>query len=59
MAYEEVLEMGIFPATILLAIDGSKEAELAAMKAVDLANSTDSELHVVTRRAGTQLPCGG
>ena len=39
--------MSIFPTTILLAIDDSKEAELAAMKAVDLADSTDSELHVV------------
>ncbi len=47
MAYEEVLDMGIFPTTILLAIDDSEEADLAAMKAVDLADSTDSELHVV------------
>ena len=39
--------MGIFPTTILLAIDDSKEAEPAAMKAVDLAESTDSELYVV------------
>ena len=39
--------MGIFPTTILLAIDDSEEAELAAMKAVDLAESTDSELYVV------------
>ena len=39
--------MGIFPTTILLAIDDSEEAELAAMKAVDLADSTDSELYVV------------
>ena len=39
--------MGIFPTKILLAIDDSEEAELAAMKAVDLADSTDSELYVV------------
>ncbi len=40
--------MSIFPARILLATDGSEEAELAARTAVDLANSTDSELHLVT-----------
>jgi nucleotide-binding universal stress UspA family protein len=39
--------MSIFPTTILLAIDGSGEAELAATTAVDLAKSTNSELHVV------------
>jgi nucleotide-binding universal stress UspA family protein len=39
--------MSIFPATILLATDGSKEAQLAAITAADLAKSTDSELHVV------------
>ena len=39
--------MGIFPTKIVLAIDDSEEAELAAMKAVDLADSTDSELYVV------------
>lgn len=39
--------MGIFPTRILLAIDDSKEAELAAIKAVDLADITDSELYVV------------
>src|SRR5215217_2120088 len=39
--------MGIFPTRILLAIDGSEEAELAALRAVDLAQRTDSELHVV------------
>ena len=39
--------MSIFPTKILLAIDDSEEAELAALRAVDLANSTDSELHVV------------
>jgi nucleotide-binding universal stress UspA family protein len=39
--------VGIFPTTVLLAIDDSEEAELAAMKAADLADSTDSELYVV------------
>ena len=38
--------MSIFPRRILLATDGSKEAELAALRAVDLADATDSELHV-------------
>ena len=40
--------MSIFPTTILLATDGSEEAELARTTAVDEANSTNSELHVVT-----------
>jgi nucleotide-binding universal stress UspA family protein len=40
--------MSIFPTTILLATDGSKEAELAARTAVDISTSTNSELHVVT-----------
>jgi nucleotide-binding universal stress UspA family protein len=44
--------MSIFPTTILLATDGSKEAELARTTAVDLANSTNSELHVVTVSPG-------
>lgn len=39
--------MSIFPTTILLAADGSAEARLAATTAADLANRTDSELHVV------------
>ena len=39
--------MSIFPTRILLATDGSEEAELAATKAVVLADATDSELHVV------------
>ena len=39
--------MGIIPARILLAIDDSKEAELATRRAVDLAGGTGSELHVV------------
>jgi nucleotide-binding universal stress UspA family protein len=39
--------MSIFPTKILLATDGSEEAELAAQTAADLADKTDSELHVV------------
>jgi nucleotide-binding universal stress UspA family protein len=39
--------MSIFPTKILLATDGSEEAELAALRAVDIAEKTDSELHVV------------
>ena len=39
--------MSIFPTTILLATDGSREAELAATTAAALAKGTDSELHVV------------
>ena len=39
--------MSIFPAKILVATDGSKEAELAATTAADLAQKTGSELHVV------------
>src|ERR687898_2916408 len=46
-ARKEALEMGLFPTRILLATDGSEEAELAALRAVELAESTDSELHVV------------
>ena len=39
--------MSICPTRILLATDGSEEAELAALRAVELAQRTDSELHVV------------
>jgi nucleotide-binding universal stress UspA family protein len=39
--------MSIFPTKILLATDGSREAELAARTAADLAQKTDSELHVL------------
>jgi len=39
--------MSIFPTKILLATDGSEEAELALLTAVDLADRTDSELHVI------------
>ena len=40
--------MSIFPTKILLACDGSREADLAAKTAADLANSTNSELHLIT-----------
>jgi nucleotide-binding universal stress UspA family protein len=39
--------MSIFPTKILLAIDGSKEAQLAFVSAADLSEKTGSELHVV------------
>ncbi len=38
--------MSIFPTKILLATDGSMDANLAARTAVDLADKTGSELHV-------------
>jgi nucleotide-binding universal stress UspA family protein len=44
--------MSIFPTKVLLATDGSPDAELALTSAVDLANSTSSELHVVTVAPG-------
>jgi nucleotide-binding universal stress UspA family protein len=40
--------MSIFPTTILLATDGSQEAKLAATTAADLAERTNSELHLIT-----------
>ena len=39
--------MSIFPTRILVATDGSREAQLALTTAADLAKSTDSELHVL------------
>jgi nucleotide-binding universal stress UspA family protein len=39
--------MTIFPTRILLATDGSREAELAGQTAADLAQKTGSELHMV------------
>src|SRR5215208_2711630 len=46
--------MSIFPTTILLATDGSEEAQLAATTATDLAEKTNSELHLIT--VGPDLP---
>ena len=46
--------MSIFPTRILLATDGSTEAQLAASTAAELAQRTDSELHVAT--VGADLP---
>jgi nucleotide-binding universal stress UspA family protein len=40
--------MSIFPTTILLATDGSEEAQLASTTAADLAEKTNLELHVLT-----------
>jgi nucleotide-binding universal stress UspA family protein len=48
--------MSIFPAKVLLATDGSEDAQLALSTAVDLANSTNSELHVVTVAPGNPDP---
>ncbi len=39
--------MSNFPTKILLATDGSREAELASQTAAELAQKTDSELHVL------------
>ncbi|QIN80378.1 universal stress protein [Rubrobacter marinus] len=46
--------MAVFPTRILLATDGSPDASLAARSAVELSNSTGSELHVV--HVGEFLP---
>jgi nucleotide-binding universal stress UspA family protein len=48
--------MSIFPTKIVLATDGSKEAELAATTAADLANSTNSELHLLCVAPGNPDP---
>ena len=48
--------MSIFPTKVLLATDGSRDAELALSTAADLANSTGSELHVVTAALGYPDP---
>jgi nucleotide-binding universal stress UspA family protein len=39
--------MSIFPTKILLATDGSEDAALAVRTGADIAQKTDSELHVV------------
>lgn len=48
--------MSIFPAKILLATDGSADADLALSTAVDLVNSTGSDLHLVTAAPGVPDP---
>ncbi|TCJ18322.1 universal stress protein [Rubrobacter taiwanensis] len=48
--------MSIFPTKILLATDGSADAMLANETAADLANTTNSELHVVTVAPGALDP---
>jgi nucleotide-binding universal stress UspA family protein len=52
--------MSIFPTRILLATDGSENAQLAAITAVDLSKRLDSEVHVVyvepmPERHGTRM----
>jgi nucleotide-binding universal stress UspA family protein len=56
--------MTSLPRRILLATDGSEEADLALKTAIDLTNNTDSELHVVTvegieYRHGYDIPESG
>jgi nucleotide-binding universal stress UspA family protein len=50
--------MSIFPTTVLLATDGSKDAELATTTAVDLANRTTSELQIVYVEQAVYVPGG-
>ena len=40
---KESVAMSIFPTRILLAPDGSQEAELSTLRAVEFADATDSE----------------
>jgi nucleotide-binding universal stress UspA family protein len=49
---KESSAMSIFPTKILLATDGFQDAELARTIAVDMAQSTDSGLQVVTVALG-------
>jgi nucleotide-binding universal stress UspA family protein len=44
--------VSIFPTKILLATEGSEEAEMAATAAINLAKSTHSELHILTVGSG-------
>jgi len=48
--------MSIFPTRIVLATDGSSEAQLAASTAAELANSTNSELHLLSVAPGNPDP---
>jgi hypothetical protein len=61
---KEGVAVSIFPTKILLASDGSEEAELALITAIDLTNNTNSELHVATvggveYRHGYDIPESG
>jgi nucleotide-binding universal stress UspA family protein len=47
--------MSIFPTKILLATDGSEEADLALRTATHLATNTGSELHVVYVEAASYV----
>jgi nucleotide-binding universal stress UspA family protein len=47
MASQETQTMTIFPTKILLAVDDSEEVEPATRRAIDLAHTVASELHVV------------
>ena len=40
--------VALFPTKILLTTDGSEAAKLVALTAVELANKTGSQLHVVS-----------
>ena len=51
--------MSIFPTKIVLATDGSKDADLALSTAVDIATGTNSELHVITAAPGRPDPVYG
>ena len=44
---ERTQEMSTFPTKILLATDASQDATKAAQMASDIANTSDSELHVL------------
>jgi len=48
--------MSIFPTKVLLATDGSSEAQLDASTAADLANATNSELHILSVARGNPDP---
>lgn len=48
--------MSIFPTRVLLATDGSADADLALSTAVDITKGTNSELHVVTVGPGSPDP---
>jgi nucleotide-binding universal stress UspA family protein len=50
--------MSSFPTRVLLATDGSKDGELATTTAVDLANSTNCELHIVYVEQAVYVPGG-